>query len=171
MPTCPEAKFLQFTRRRRPRAIYLILIWESPQRRDFCQLSTGDFLFEKFAPIAGDFVFQRAAGAADLGKLFLPLVGPSGIDHRARAVADPIARNARVERPAPCAAQDLDRLNWIGAATERPEKFFRIGNVHVVVDYDDVAAKIRARAALARNHAGLTRMTGVTLLDRNNGQE
>src|SRR5258708_40025276 len=127
MPTCPEAKFLQFTRRRRPRAIYSILIWESPQRRDFCQLSTGDFLFEKFAPIAGDFVFQRAAGAADLGKLFLPLVGPRRVDPRARAVADPIARSPRVERAAPCAAQNLDRLHWIGAAAERPHRFFGVG--------------------------------------------
>ena len=135
----------------------------------FRYLSTGDFLFEKFAPIAGDFVFQQAAGAADLGKLFLPLVGPGGVDYRARAVADPIARDARVERAAPRAAQDLDRLGRIGAAAERPQKFFGIGDVDVVVDYHDVAAKIRARAALARDHARLARMTGVPLLDRNNG--
>ena len=86
-------------------------------------------------------------------------------------MADLVARDAWIERAAPGAAKDFDRLGGIGAAAEHPQEFFRIGDVDVVVDYDDVAAEVRARAALARNHARLTRMTGVTLLDRNNGQE
>src|SRR6516164_5056957 len=84
---------------------------------------------------------------------------------------DLIAGDARVERTAPSAAQNFDRLGRIGAAAERPEKFFRIGDIDVIVNYNDITSQIGARAALTRDHARLARMTRVALRDRNHRQE
>src|SRR6266511_3437561 len=70
----------------------------------------ADLLVEKGAPVLGDFVLQ--------------LVGPRGVDHRARAVADAIARDERIEWAAPGAPKNFDRLSGIGAAAKHPQEFF-----------------------------------------------
>src|SRR6185436_18640037 len=133
--------------------------------------SSADLLVEKLTPIGGDFIFQLTARAADLGKFLTPLVGTCRVDYGARAVADFVAWDTRVERTAPGASEDFDRLRRIGAAAERPQKFFGVGDVDVVIDHDHVAAEIRARAALARDQARLARVAGIALLDRDDREE
>src|SRR6266576_842061 len=107
--------------RRSPLCSNLRSVWSN---LFFPVLFAGNLLIEKLAPVARDFFLQLPARAAYFGKFFLPLVGPRGVDHGARAVADLIARDARVERAAPSAPENFDRLRGIGAAAKRPQEFF-----------------------------------------------
>src|SRR5262249_52029933 len=124
-----------------------------------------EFLVNKVAPLFRYLLFQFAAGPADFGKFLLPFVGPRRIDNRPGAMTDLIAGNARIERTAPGAAQDINRLSWIRTAAESPQHLFGIADIHIIVHHNHVAAEVGAGAALARNQSSLPCMTWIALLD------
>src|SRR6185369_11925011 len=96
-----------------------------------------------------DIFLQLPARAGDRRKVLDPFERPAGVDQRARAEAFFRARDDRVERAAPAASHDVDRLLRIDARTDRPEHVVDVGNIDVVVDDDGVAAEIGAGLALA----------------------
>ena len=105
--------------------------------------------------------------AAHFRKFIAPFIRTRRVDDRARTVADFVARDARVERATPGAPENIDGLRRIGAAAEHSQDLFGIRDIHIIVNDNHVPAEIGAGAALARDHAGLTRMTWIALLDRN----
>src|SRR5437879_6178224 len=98
-------------------------------------------------------------------KVCAPLEWPGRVDDRARVVALPILRYTRVERSTPRALDDVDRFDRIRAGAHRPDNVVQVHHVDVVVDHDHVAAEVRARVHRRGEVPGLTRVSGVALLD------
>src|SRR5262245_28871608 len=80
-------------------------------------------------------------------------------------------RNNGVERPAPSAAQNINRGGGIRASGYRPDHFIQIRDVDVVVYHHNVTAQIGAGMALASDKSSLLRVARVALLDRNDNHE
>src|SRR6267142_3658661 len=100
-----------------------------------------------------------------------PLERTRRVDDRARAVALAVLRDARVERSAPRALDDVDRFDRIRARAHRPDDVVQVHDVDVVVDDDDVAAEVRPGMDGRREMPDLTSVSGVALLDAHGVEE
>src|SRR5437867_5863495 len=98
--------------------------------------------FDNLLPLFVDLLFQLRGRLGDRRKVLHPLERTAGVDHGA-GVETLLARlDARIERAAPAAAQNLDGLHRIGAACQRPEYVEGVGRINIFVDDDDVPAKV-----------------------------
>src|SRR5438034_7912721 len=116
-----------------------------------------EFLLNPGAQLRGGFHYRREFAEH--------LERAAGIDQPARVPGHAL-RQARVERAAPVLADEVDVLGRIAARAHRPHHFIQIGRVDVLVHHHDEAPEVRARLAARREHRGLLRMPGVSLLDR-----
>src|SRR5439155_10738498 len=78
--------------------------------------------------------------------------------------------NHRIERARPAAALDVDAGFRIAARGKRPDDVVDAGRIDIVVDDDGEAILIAAGKALRGNHTGLLDVTGVALLDGDDGE-
>src|SRR5207237_9629037 len=100
-----------------------------------------------------------------------PLPRPRRVDDRERAEALLVRVDARIERAAPRARDDVDRFRRLAAGAHRPEDLLEIHNVDVVVDDDGVATQVRAGMHARRRVTDLPRVTGVPLADLDRVEE
>src|SRR5206468_580311 len=95
-----------------------------------------------------------------------PLERPRRVDDRAGAEALPVRVDAWVERAAPRARDDVDRLGGLAARADRPHDEFQVHRVDVVVDDDRVAAEVRPGVDARGRMPDLAGVPRVALLDR-----
>ncbi len=81
----------------------------------------------------------------------------------------PVFRNDGVQRAAPAPADDFRRIDRVRTAAHGPENIVDIIDIDIVVRDDDVAAEMGGALALTGDKCSLARMTGVALLDRDDG--
>src|SRR5438132_11191322 len=111
------------------------------------------------------------ARGVDRREVRLPLPRPGRVDDRPRAVALAVLRDARVERTAPRAFDDVDGLHRVGPRAHGPDDVVEVHHVDVVVDDDDVAAEVRARVPGRGEVSHLAGMPRVALLDAHGVEE
>src|SRR5258705_6612071 len=78
--------------------------------------------------------------------------------------------NHRIERARPAAALDIDAVYRIAASRRRPDDVIDAGRIDIVVDDDGEAILITAGKTLRGDHTVLFDVTGVALLDGDNGK-
>ena len=81
-----------------------------------------------------------------------------------------VRRHARIERRAPATVNDVDIGRRIDSRHHRPEHFFLVGRIDILIDHDDVATVARRRGAAHGRQPGLLGVASVLLVDRNDGQ-
>ncbi len=125
---------------------------------------------EPFAGLARHLCARRIAGR----KLVAPMVwlasiyDGDGMGHVAGGAA--LGRQAGVGGRIPGAFDELDRFLGVGAGEHRPQQVLEIGDVDILIDHDDVFRRVGGGAALRGDVAGLHRMTGIFLPDRDTVQ-
>src|SRR5581483_1174280 len=127
--------------------------------------------FQHLLPFLADFFLELGARLRDRRKILDPLERPARVDDRARVEALLPGLDARIERPAPAATENLNRLRRIGARRERPEDVESAGRIDVFIHDNDVAAEIGARVDLRRSEHRLARVAGIALFDRDDVEE
>ena len=95
-----------------------------------------------FFHFARIFSFSSGVDSATGGKSFIHSNGRQA-SMTARELKLFARLNLRIERAAPAAA-NLDGLDGIRAAGQRPDNIERIGRINILVDDDDIAAEISA---------------------------
>ena len=78
--------------------------------------------------------------------------------------------NHRIEGTGPTAPLNVDVRGGIAARGQRPDDIIDPGRIDVVVNDDGETILVAAGKALRRDHAGLLHVTGITLLDGNDGE-
>src|SRR5258705_4047605 len=78
--------------------------------------------------------------------------------------------NHRIERARPAAALDIDAVYRIAASRRRPDDVIDAGRIDIVVDDDGEAILITAGNTLRGDHTGLFDVTGIALLDGDDGK-
>src|SRR5262245_39209336 len=94
----------------------------------------------------------------------------AGVDQCLGAVG-PLLRRVlcRIQPSAPGITQDVDVIDRIAATAHRPNNLIHVGGIDVLVDGNDPLSVIRAARDLRGESECLRRVTGIALLERDDG--
>src|SRR5262245_60242578 len=127
-------------------------------------------LLENLFPLRAHASLHLRIALDDRREFVLPFEGAYGFEHQTAVEAGFLARNDWVERAAPATPQEIDRRLGIAARAQRPNDLLEIKRIDVVVNDDAVAPQVSAGSDVGCEQCGLLRVTGIHLLDRDDGQ-
>src|SRR4051812_6554102 len=132
--------------------------------------STASAVLQQMPPLRGDLRVQLGARAHGRREVRHRLERLARDDDGARVEVRGLGL-ARVEGPAPRAADDVDVLCAVAARRHRPQDVHVAGGVDVLVDDDHPAADVVAGVAARGEQARLLRVPRVRLLDRDDVEQ
>src|SRR5262245_41905312 len=114
----------------------------------FSCLTATSLAFDHFLPFRANLLLQFRSRLRHWREILHPFERTAGIDDSAGVEAFFAWLNSRIEGTAPTTTQNLDGLDWIRPAGQRPNDIERIRGIDIVVDNDDIAAEIGTRMNL-----------------------
>src|SRR5436305_5240024 len=127
-------------------------------------------LFEQRSILVVELILEFVAHCVDRRELVAPLVGPGGVDDRSRIETFVFLGNSRIEGSAPAAANDVDVFRF-RAGGDGPDDVIGIVDVDVIIYDNDVSAQISTGPALACDEGCLLGVTGIALIDFDDGEK
>src|SRR2546426_4970652 len=135
-------------------------VFQRPERR-------RPALEAELRPAGGDALVHGAADLGALRELLDVAVLHARVDERLRAVGPLLGRVLRrIEPGRPRLAEDVDVLDRVAARGHCPDHLVGVRRIDVLVHRDDPLRVIRSAGTLGRERERLSRVAGVTLLER-----